>query len=237
MFERTAVVKGEENIVTLLAMLLLQRPAYERAQLVGGFASKLMCNPEYKGKIPKATDLDFIFRNAPEKLVKELKSRQLIDRAERRYSIMGIRDGGVEETVNHSEHLVYDLPEEKFDLVDTFIGTLGGLVLPDDLAPTTFDFDLGTRAHRLSITHPGFLAAACLYATSDKRLSRLRYLLESAERGNAFGKTYDVLKEGCKKTLDANKLGAQELDVAARKVAHRYCHIPLYRDFMQKMLA
>lgn len=35
LFKKTAVVKGEEDIITLLAMLLLQRPAYERAQLVG----------------------------------------------------------------------------------------------------------------------------------------------------------------------------------------------------------
>ncbi|MBI4153296.1 hypothetical protein HY497_02120 [Candidatus Woesearchaeota archaeon] len=232
LFERTAVVKGEEGIITLLAMLLLQRPAYESAQMVGGFASKLMSRPQYKGRIPLATDLDFIFQVAPEALVKELEPRPLIDKMERRYEHMGVR-----EMVTHSEHLVYDLPEEKFGLVDTFVGTLGGLELPSGLDPTSFDFDLGTRTHRLSIAHPGFLAAACLYAASDKRLSRLRFLLESSDGENTFGMKYHDLREGCKQTLDANKLGATELDVATRRIAHRYRNIPIYRDFMQQMLS
>ena len=237
LFQKTAIVKGEEGIVTILAMLLLQRPAYEQAQLVGGFASKLMCSPRYKGKIPVATDLDFIFKHGPEELLKELKSRHLIDKVERRYGLMGVRDDGIKEKVEHSEHLVYDLPEERFDLVDTFIGTLGGLELPGDLQPTSFHFDLGRRAHKMSIAHPGFLAAACLYATNDKRLGRLRYLIESSEMGNPFGIRYDTLRDGCKETLDLNKLGRTELDVAARRVAHRYEHVPLYRDFMQRMFS
>ena len=237
LFQKTAIVKGEEDIVTILAMLLLQRPAYEKAQLVGGFASKLMCDPRYKGRIPTATDLDFIFKKAPEELVKELKARQLIDKVGRRYSLMSVREGGVQEEIKHSEHLVYDLPEKKFDLVDTFIGTLGGLVLPEPLQPTSFQFDLGTRAHEVSIAHPGFLAAACLYATNDKRLGRLRYLIESSEMGNPFGIRYDTLRDGCKETLDLNKLGRAELDTAARKAAHKYGHIPIYRDFMQRMLS
>ena len=51
LFEKTAIVKGEESIITLLAMLLLQRPVYEHAQLVGGFASKLMSLRSIKGAL------------------------------------------------------------------------------------------------------------------------------------------------------------------------------------------
>ena len=232
LFEKTAIVKGEESIITLLAMLLLQRPVYEHAQLVGGFASKLMSHPQYKGRIIPVTDLDFIFKQVPGALIKELKARPLIDKLDRRYC-----HAGVKESVTYSEHLVYDLPEEKFELVDTFFGTLGGLELPEGLGPTSFEFDLGTRTHQLSIAHPGFLAAACLYASSDKRLSRLRFLLESSAQENAFGMTYGSLVEGCKHTLDTNRLRAEELDVTVRKVAHRYGHIPLYRDFMVRALS
>ena len=87
------------------------------------------------------------------------------------------------------------------------------------------------------LADPGYLLATYFIHSNDKRLNRIRWLLEGSKRKNCFGITYDTLVETCKKVIIENGVKPEQLEEAVRKIKHTYrINCPTYIDFISRVV-